>query len=173
MSHRCAAPSDDSSKLLRSRHADVTTRNDTMLMRNRFLALAMLSAWLLEAVGPERGDAGTPDQAGRGARGHEARAQARAIKDWDKLNADEKKLHARQMEVFAGFGGYADTEIGRLIDEGIRETGQIDNTLIFYCVGDSGASAEGGMNGLYADEIELCKLITGPGSAGPTHCTDD
>ena len=37
-----------------------------------------------------------------------------AIKDWDKLTADEKKLFARQMEVFAGFGEYADTEIGRL-----------------------------------------------------------
>ena len=37
-----------------------------------------------------------------------------AIKDWDKLTADEKKLFARQMEVFAGFGEYTDTEIGRL-----------------------------------------------------------
>src|SRR5580765_3505671 len=37
-----------------------------------------------------------------------------AIQDWDKLTADEKKLFARQMEVFAGFGEYADTEIGRL-----------------------------------------------------------
>ena len=38
-----------------------------------------------------------------------------AIKDWDTLSADEKKLFARQMEVFAGFGEYADNEIGRLI----------------------------------------------------------
>src|SRR5271170_3885723 len=38
-----------------------------------------------------------------------------AIKDWDKLSADEQKLFARQMEVFAGFGEYTDTEIGRLI----------------------------------------------------------
>jgi arylsulfatase len=71
-----------------------------------------------------------------------------AIKDWDKLTSDEKKLFARQMEVFAGFGEYADTEIGRLI-EAIRATGQLDNTLIFYIVGDNGASAEGGMNGLF------------------------
>ncbi|MBB1093527.1 arylsulfatase [Rhodopseudomonas palustris] len=70
------------------------------------------------------------------------------IKDWATLNADEKKLFARQMEVFAGFGEYADTEIGRLI-EAIRQTGQLDNTLIFYIVGDNGASAEGGMNGLF------------------------
>jgi arylsulfatase A-like enzyme len=71
-----------------------------------------------------------------------------AIKDWAALTPDEKKLFARQMEVFAGFGEYADTEIGRLI-RAIEETGQLDNTLIFYIVGDNGASAEGGMVGLY------------------------
>ena len=65
-----------------------------------------------------------------------------AIKDWDKLSADEKKLFARQMEVFAGFGEYADYEIGRLI-QAIEDLGQLDNTLIFYIVGDNGASAEG------------------------------
>jgi arylsulfatase len=71
-----------------------------------------------------------------------------AIKDWAALSADEKKLFARQMEVFAGFGEYADTEIGRLI-QAIEATGQLGNTLIFYIVGDNGASAEGGMSGLF------------------------
>src|SRR5579864_8080742 len=71
-----------------------------------------------------------------------------AIKAWAALSADEKKLFARQMEVFAGFGEYADTEIGRLI-AAIKATGQLDNTLIFYIVGDNGASAEGGMSGLF------------------------
>ena len=71
-----------------------------------------------------------------------------AIKDWAALSADEKKLFARQMEVFAGFGEYADAEIGRLI-KAIEATGELDNTLIFYVVGDNGASAEGGMNGLF------------------------
>ena len=71
-----------------------------------------------------------------------------AIKDWDKLTADEKKLFSRQMEIFAGFGEYADTEIGRLI-QALEQTGQMDNTLIFYIVGDNGTSAEGGMNGLF------------------------
>ena len=71
-----------------------------------------------------------------------------AIKDWDKLSADEKRLFARQMEIFAGFGEYADTEIGRLVDA-IRDTGQLDGTLVFYILGDNGTSAEGGMNGLF------------------------
>ena len=65
-----------------------------------------------------------------------------AIKDWDTLSADEKKLFAHQMEVFAGYGEYADYEIGRLV-QAIEDLGQMDNTLIFYIVGDNGASAEG------------------------------
>ena len=73
-----------------------------------------------------------------------------AIKDWDKLSADEKKLFARQMEVFAAFGEYADHEIGRLFDA-IKETGQFDNTLIFYILGDNGTSAEGGMSGMFSE----------------------
>lgn len=69
------------------------------------------------------------------------------IKDWEELSADEKKLFARQMEVFAAFGEYADHEIGRLFDA-LRETGQYDNTLIFYVLGDNGSSPEGTMNGM-------------------------
>jgi arylsulfatase A-like enzyme len=71
-----------------------------------------------------------------------------AIKDWDTLSADEKKLFTRQMEVFAGFAEYTDTEIGRLVDA-IADLNQLDNTLVFYIVGDNGASAEGGMNGMF------------------------
>jgi arylsulfatase len=71
-----------------------------------------------------------------------------AIRDWSALTANEKKLFSRQMEVYAGFGEYADTEIGRLVDA-IEQMGDLDNTLIFYIVGDNGSSAEGGMNGLY------------------------
>ncbi len=72
----------------------------------------------------------------------------KAIKDWDTLTADEKKLFAHQMEVFAGYGEYADHEVGRLV-QAIDDLRQLDNTLIFYILGDNGASAEGGMNGLF------------------------
>jgi arylsulfatase len=71
-----------------------------------------------------------------------------AIKDWSTLTADEKKLFARQMEIFAAFGEYADTEIGRLVDA-LKDLGQLDNTLVFYIVGDNGTSAEGGMDGMF------------------------
>jgi arylsulfatase len=72
------------------------------------------------------------------------------IKDWDKLSTDEKRLFARQMEVFAGFGEYADYEVGRLI-QAIEDLGQLDNTLVFYIVGDNGASAEGTMSGAFSE----------------------
>jgi arylsulfatase len=71
-----------------------------------------------------------------------------AIKDWDKLSADEKKLFSRQMEVFAAFAAQTDYEVGRLIDA-IADIGQLDNTLVFYMLGDNGASAEGGMSGMF------------------------
>ncbi|MCE9589686.1 MAG: arylsulfatase [Planctomycetes bacterium] len=77
-------------------------------------------------------------------------AKPKDIKDWDQLTADEKKLFARQMEVYAGFGEYCDHEIGRLFDA-IAETGQLDNTLIIYILGDNGTSAEGGMFGMFCE----------------------
>lgn len=70
------------------------------------------------------------------------------IKDWESLSADEKKLFARQMEVYAGFSEHTDNEIGRLVSA-IEDLGEMDNTLFLYVVGDNGASAEGQMNGMY------------------------
>jgi arylsulfatase A-like enzyme len=70
------------------------------------------------------------------------------IKDWDKLTADEKKLFSRQMEVFAAFAAHTDYEIGRVV-KAIEDLGELDNTLIVYQVGDNGASAEGGMSGMF------------------------
>jgi arylsulfatase A-like enzyme len=75
-------------------------------------------------------------------------AKPDAIKDWDTLSADEKRLFARQMEIYAAYGEYADVEIGRLI-RAIEDMGHLDNTLIFYIPGDNGASADGGMGGLF------------------------
>jgi arylsulfatase len=71
-----------------------------------------------------------------------------AIKDWDTLTADEKRLFTRQMEVFAGFAEQTDHEIGRLV-KAIEDLGVMDNTLFIYIAGDNGASAEGGMVGLF------------------------
>jgi arylsulfatase A-like enzyme len=61
---------------------------------------------------------------------------------WDTLSADEKKLFARQAEVFAAYVAYTDHEIGRVIQE-VEDLGKLDNTLIIYIEGDNGCSAEG------------------------------
>ena len=65
---------------------------------------------------------------------------------WDSLNADQKRLYARMMEVFAAFGAQTDYEMGRIIDA-VKEQPGGDNTLFIYIAGDNGASAEGGLEG--------------------------
>lgn len=73
-----------------------------------------------------------------------------AIKNWESLSADEKKLFTRQAETFAGYLDMADHEIGRLV-KAVDESGQADNTMIIFVYGDNGSSAEGGMNGMYSE----------------------
>jgi arylsulfatase len=68
------------------------------------------------------------------------------IPAWDSLSADEKKLLSHQMEVYAGFLAQTDYEVGRLL-AGVREDGHVEDTIVFYIVGDNGASAEGGSAG--------------------------
>ncbi len=61
---------------------------------------------------------------------------------WNTLNANDKKMFARQAEVFAAYVAYSDYEIGRVI-QSIEDMGKLDNTLIIYIEGDNGTSAEG------------------------------
>lgn len=68
------------------------------------------------------------------------------LKKWNDLPADEKKLYARQMEVYAAYLAYTDHEIGRVV-QAIADMGKLDNTLIIYISGDNGSSAEGTPNG--------------------------
>ena len=69
-----------------------------------------------------------------------------ALPKWETLSADEKKLFARQAEVFAGYTAYTDHEIGRVI-QAVEDMGKLDNTLIIYIVGDNGTSPEGTLLG--------------------------
>jgi arylsulfatase len=71
-----------------------------------------------------------------------------AIRDWDALSADEKRLFTRQAEVFAAFAEYTDHEIGRML-AAFEDVGQADNTLVIYIAGDNGTSGEGGENGMF------------------------
>jgi len=80
------------------------------------------------------------------------------IADWDALSADEKRLFARQMEVFAAFAEHTDHEVGRLADA-IEAMGEMDNTLFIYVFGDNGSSAEGGLAGTFNETIVLNGLL--------------
>jgi len=70
------------------------------------------------------------------------------IPDWKSLSDNQKKLFARQAEVFSGFMEMTDFEVGRLLDA-IEEIGELDNTLFIFVAGDNGTSAEGGPSGMY------------------------
>ena len=67
------------------------------------------------------------------------------VQDWSKLSADERKLYARMMEVFAGFMEHTDHHVGRLLGF-LQQMGELDNTLIMV-LSDNGASSEGGPTG--------------------------
>jgi arylsulfatase A-like enzyme len=67
------------------------------------------------------------------------------VRPWDSLSDDEKRLFSRMAEVYAGFSEYTDHQVGRIVDY-LERSGQLDNTLIFYCA-DNGASGEGSPNG--------------------------
>jgi arylsulfatase len=69
-----------------------------------------------------------------------------SLPKWDTLTADQKKLFARQAEVFAGYTAYTDHEIGRVIQK-VADMGKLDNTLIIYIDGDNGTSPEGTLSG--------------------------
>jgi arylsulfatase A-like enzyme len=69
------------------------------------------------------------------------------IPAWDSLDADQKKVYAHMMEVYAAALSYCDNQMGRILDA-IEEMGQTDNTLVIYIQGDNGASAEGSPQGL-------------------------
>ena len=78
----------------------------------------------------------------------ELTARHEEITAWDHMPDELKPVLARQMEVYAGFLEHTDHHVGRLIDA-IEDLGVLDNTIIYYIIGDNGASAEGTMNGAF------------------------
>jgi arylsulfatase A-like enzyme len=76
------------------------------------------------------------------------------IPAWDEMPDDLKPVLARQMEVYAGFMEHTDHHVGRLIDA-LEELGILDETLVYYIVGDNGASAEGTPQGTFNEAITL------------------
>ena len=71
---------------------------------------------------------------------------------WESQTPDFKRVLAREMEVYAGFFSFADYHIGRLIDA-LDQVEALDDTLIYYIIGDNGASAEGTPQGTFSEMI--------------------
>jgi arylsulfatase A-like enzyme len=90
---------------------------------------------------------------------------------WDSLSILQKKLYAREAEVFAGYAAYTDHEIGRVIQE-VQDEGKLDNTLIIYISGDNGTSAEGTLEGTYNQMTAYNGILTLPIAAQMLHYTD-
>jgi arylsulfatase A-like enzyme len=76
------------------------------------------------------------------------------IPAWDDTPDDLKPVLARQMEVYAGFMEHTDHHVGRVVDA-LEDLGIFENTLVYYIIGDNGASAEGTINGTFN---EMCSL---------------
>ena len=83
-----------------------------------------------------------------------------SIPAWDEQSSDAKKVYTRLMENYAGYMAYTDYEVGRLIDS-LEESGELENTLVMYVVGDNGASAEGGLEGTFSEIASLCGIQLG------------
>ncbi|MBX7105425.1 MAG: arylsulfatase [Gemmataceae bacterium] len=82
------------------------------------------------------------------------------IPAWDAQSAEAKKVYTRLMENYAAYMAYTDHEVGRLI-ESLRGSGELDNTLVMYIVGDNGASAEGGLEGTFSEIASLLGIQLG------------
>ena len=84
----------------------------------------------------------------------ELTARPEEIPAWDETPDDLKPVLARQMEVYAGFLEHTDHHVGRLVDS-LDDLGILGNTLVYYIIGDNGASAEGDVDGSFNELINL------------------
>ena len=78
----------------------------------------------------------------------------REIPSWDEMPAVLKPVLERQMEVYAGFMEFTDHHVGRLLDS-LKELDLFEDTLVYYIIGDNGASAEGTLHGTFNEMINF------------------
>jgi arylsulfatase A-like enzyme len=56
------------------------------------------------------------------------------------------------METFAGYTAQTDYEVGRVL-AALEEVNQTEDTLLFWEIGDNGASFEGGLYGSFNEMV--------------------
>ena len=81
-------------------------------------------------------------------------ARHQEIPSWEEMPEKLKPVLARQMEIYAGFLEQVDHHVGRLVDT-LADLGVLDDTLVYYIIGDNGASAEGSLNGCFNEMTTL------------------
>jgi arylsulfatase A-like enzyme len=72
------------------------------------------------------------------------------IPAWEEMDEKLRPVLARQMEIYAGFLEHADHQVGRLVDA-LSDLNILDDTLVYYIIGDNGASAEGTLTGCFSE----------------------
>ena len=77
-----------------------------------------------------------------------------AFESWDSLAETNRRLYARQMEIYAGYSENCDWNIGRIIDA-VEAMGELDNTVVIWIWGDNGASMEGTLTGTFNEMTTL------------------
>jgi arylsulfatase len=70
------------------------------------------------------------------------------IPAWDDMNPQLRPVLEREMEVYAGFLEHTDFQVGRVITA-LEELDVLEDTLVYYIIGDNGASAEGTLQGAF------------------------
>jgi arylsulfatase A-like enzyme len=84
----------------------------------------------------------------------ELTARHEEITAWDEMPEELKPVLRRQMEIYAGFLEFTDYNVGRLLDA-LAELEVLDDTLVYYIIGDNGASAEGTLNGTFNEMLNF------------------
>jgi len=79
------------------------------------------------------------------------------IPAWEDMPEELKPVLRRQMENYAGFLEHTDRHVGLLVDA-LEQQGLLEDTLIYYIIGDNGASAEGSPQGTFNELITLSNL---------------
>jgi arylsulfatase len=89
----------------------------------------------------------------------ELTARPPEIPAWDDMPDAMKPILSRQMEIYAAFLEHTDHHVGLLLDA-LEDLAALDNTLVFYIIGDNGASAEGSLNGSF-NELAMLNGVMG------------
>src|SRR5262245_13720789 len=82
----------------------------------------------------------------------ELTTRSEGIPAWEETESRLRPVLARQMEIYAAFLEHTDHHVGRVIDT-LQALGILDDTLIYYIIGDNGASGEGGLNGSFNEQV--------------------